>query len=409
MRKSAFERIACRNPIPSGVGQSKLYDNAISGDSCTASSSGGRISSFQGGALQKIYVAAPEVVTVLGSGDSFWSALCRGESGLKKACDAFPQWFCNDARYVGAMPLSDGTSRLDQVIGLLLERINPRLFAEVQLIYAATSLGDLLGPHAGRPHELIRERLSTQPDRFSIVSSACSSGSDALSLGYLALKSNAADSALIIAADSLCPAKLAHHIALGTQSPTRARPFDQNRDGTSFGEGGASLLLATEQGLARLGYEPKAELKGVGFSCDGYDITVPDPTGQWAADAIRSAMPELKESLYVNAHGTGTQLNDHAEAKALRAVLDVSRCKISSTKGAIGHCLGATGLIEAIVAVQALATGKIPCTAGLAQIDPLLELPVLSEGPALEERVNQALSVTFGFGGVNSAIFFERV
>lgn len=362
---------------------------------------------------EKVYAANPEVVTVLGSGESFWNALCQGESGLTPVFQTFPDWFAEDKRYVGVLPLAKEPSRFEQILDRIFARIDPKLFLAVDKIFIATSLGDLIGPFAGKPQQPIRECLKRlDPELLSktmIVSSACSSGSDALSLGFLSLKNRVNDTALIIAADSLCPAKLANHIALGTQSPTRCRPFDIGRDGTSFGEGAASLLLATSDGLARLGCHPLAELLGVGFSCDGYDITAPDPTGRWAATAISQTLPTNHEPIYVNAHGTGTTLNDQAEAKALRQALDLSRCWISSTKGALGHTLGATGLIEANVAILSIVRGKIPGTTGNKEIDPSLGLHIVPAGKAFDQQVNQALSVTFGFGGVNSTALFQRI
>lgn len=363
-------------------------------------------------AFKSVYAVAPNVLTALGSGETFWQALYRGESGLSPVSAVFPEWFPDDNRHVGALSLEKSPSRLEQILERTLSLIDPTLFDNVDLVFAATSLGDLIGPYAGQPHKLIEEKIAERAPalrgKIQIVSSACSSGSDALSLGFLALQSGQAQTALILAVDSLCPAKLAHHIALGTQSPTRARPFDLRRDGTSFGEGGASLILAATEGLSRLSLTPRAEVLGVGFSCDGHDITVPDPTGKWAAAAIRYALTKPQGSLYINAHGTGTPLNDQAEAKALLSTLDLSRCYLSSTKGAFGHCLGATGLMEAIIAIETLATGKIPCTAGLEHTDPTLKISPLPQGPAQHAIVEHALSVTFGFGGVNSALFFGR-
>ena len=303
---------------------------------------------------------------------------------------------------VGALSLKD--PRLESILECLWALFD---VCPVDGIYAATSLGDLIGKGAGRPQEIIftfiRNKLPFDcPIR--IFSSACSSGSDALSMGYLAIQAKRADILLILAADSLCPAKLAHHIALGTQSPTRARPFDRNRDGTSFGEGGAFLILANARGVERLKKHPIAEVTGVGFSCDGYDITMPDPSGKWAACAISQCLKGQPN--YINAHGTGTILNDLAEAKALHAAVDLSSCLISSTKGAIGHCLGAAGLIEAVICIKALQSGLAPPTAGLQQIDPALGLRPIQEG--VHADLQTALSVTFGFGGVNSAISFRR-
>lgn len=360
---------------------------------------------MQASAFEPVYAVCGEVITVLGSKNSFWQALCEGKSGLRPACEAFPDWFADKQNAVGALSIEESESRLEVISDRLLAMLEDRIFDR---IYAATSLGDLIGKWAGYPQHVLTSCLQKWEVQGSIriISSACSSGSDALSLGYLAVCAKQADLVLVLAVDSLCPAKLAHHIALGTQSPTRARPFDLVRDGTSFGEGGAFLILANEKGLSRLKKLPQAEVIGVGFSCDGYDITVPDPSGQWAARAIArcNCVPE-----YINAHGTGTVLNDLAEARALLSACDLSNCFISSTKGAIGHCLGATGLIEAIVCMQVLHTGKIPGTVGLKEVDPILGFTPLIQGRLIEKQLETALSATFGFGGVNSAVSLRKI
>jgi 3-oxoacyl-(acyl-carrier-protein) synthase len=359
-------------------------------------------------ASDPVYALCPEVLTALGSGAPFWEALCLGKSGLIPVCQTFPDWFPNDQRNVGALSLDHCESRLQALLDRLLSYFDDRFWPLIDGIYAATSLGDLIGKYAGAPHLAIQERMRQRHAPLHIVSSACSSGSDALSLATLAIRAKQADVLLVLAVDSLCPAKLSHHITFGTQSPTRGRPFDLRRDGTSFGEGGAFCLLASQRGLDRLKEIPFVEILGVGFSCDGYDITVPDPTGQWAAMAIERAKPKSFVPDYINAHGTGTLLNDAAESKALRSSFDVSRCLVSSTKGATGHCLGAAGLIEAVIAMLALNTGRIPPTAGLEILDPALELTLVHQNDQIQKPIQTALSVTFGFGGVNSAITMKK-
>ena len=168
------------------------------------------------------------------------------------------------------------------------------------------------------------------------------------------------------------------------------------------------MSLASPRGLDRLKEIPVAEILGVGFSCDGYDITVPDPTGKWAALAIERAKSKSFVPDYINAHGTGTLLNDAAESKALRSSFDMSRCLVSSTKGATGHCLGAAGLIETMIAMLALNTGRIPPTAGLEILDPALEFTPVNQTDQIQKPIQTALSVTFGFGGVNSAITMKK-
>ncbi len=360
-------------------------------------------------AFEPVYALHADVLTALGSGAQFWENLCSGQSGLAPLCQIFPDWFPEDHRKVGALPWEESDSRLLMILDRLLALFDDRFWPFIDGIYAATSLGDLIGKYAGAPHLALQEKMSRCSAALHIVSSACSSGSDALSLAALAIRSKRADVILVLAVDSLCPAKLSHHVMFGTQSPTQARPFDLNRDGTSFGEGGAFCLLASKRGLERLQETPLAEILGVGFSCDGYDITVPDPTGKWAALAIERAKPPSFLPDYINAHGTGTLLNDAAESKALRLSFDLSPILISSTKGATGHCLGAAGLIEAIIAMLALKTGQIPPTAGLNTLDPALGFNPISQEDQIQKVIQTALSVTFGFGGVNSAVTMRKV
>ncbi len=360
-------------------------------------------------AFDPVYALQPQLLTALGSGTAFWEDLCLGKSGLTPLCQTFPDWFPEDQRKVGALPIENNGSRLKAILDRLFTLFDDSLWPLIDGIYAATSLGDLIGKHAGAPQTVIREKMGRHDAVLNIISSACSSGSDALSLASLAIRAKQADVLLVLAVDSLCPAKLSHHITFGTQSPTQGRPFDLKRDGTSFGEGGAFCLLANARGVERLKKTPLAEIFGVGFSCDGYDITVPEPTGKWAALAIERATSKSFIPDYINAHGTGTLLNDAAESKALRSSFDTSRCLVSSTKGATGHCLGAAGLIEAIIAMLALKTGQIPPTAGLEILDPSLELSPILQTHQVQKPIQTALSVTFGFGGVNSAIAMRKV
>lgn len=213
-------------------------------------------------AFSPVYVLHSEVLTVLGSKDSFWQDLCAGKSGLRPLCETYPDWFPKDERHVGALAMEEGGSRLEVILERLLSLFDDRLWESIDSVYAATSLGDLIGSYAGAPQKIIRNACKKP---VHTVSSACSSGSDALSLGTLAIRAGKADILLILAIDSLCPAKLSHHIALGTQSPAKARPFDLHRDGTSFGEGGAFLILASEKGLDRLQLKPEAKILKVGY------------------------------------------------------------------------------------------------------------------------------------------------
>jgi 3-oxoacyl-[acyl-carrier-protein] synthase II len=250
--------------------------------------------------------------------------------------------------------------------------------------------------------------------RARTLCSACSSGANAFVLGAAWLALDLVDVALVGGTDALCRLTYTGFNALGAIDPEPARPFDARRRGLTIGEGaGFAVLERPERARAR-GASWSAELVGFGALSEAHHITNPEASGVIPARAIEAALARAgvtaREVDYVNAHGTATPLNDAMETQALVRALgaEVSRVRVSSTKGQIGHTLGAAGAIEAAIAARVVQTGDIPPTGGLEQIDPACAALRHVIGKAEHDEVRVALSSSFGFGGVDTVLVFAK-
>jgi 3-oxoacyl-[acyl-carrier-protein] synthase II len=196
-----------------------------------------------------------------------------------------------------------------------------------------------------------------------------------------------------------------------------SRPFDVRRDGFVMGEGAGILVLEDGEAARARGARVLAVMRGYGGTADAHHLTAPQPSGEGAATAITRALADAgvsaEDVVYVNAHGTSTQLNDRAETLALKAALGAHAAEIpvSSTKSAIGHLLGAAGAVEAVATILALRARLIPPTLGWEERDPDLDLDYVPErARELALRDGQraiAISNSFGFGGHNSVLCLE--
>jgi beta-ketoacyl ACP synthase len=184
------------------------------------------------------------------------------------------------------------------------------------------------------------------------------------------------------------------------------RPFDKDRDGMVFGEGGALMLIETEDHAKARGAPILARLMGAGITSDGYDWLQPDPEGEQAGEAITRAIQLAgltpADIDHVNAHATGTTF-DVAEARAIRRALGDHNPAVYAPKGALGHSLGAVGAVEAVLTVQALRDGVVPPTLNLKDVDPEIDLDVVSSGPRRGDY-RYAITDSFGLGGHNVAL-----
>ncbi len=245
------------------------------------------------------------------------------------------------------------------------------------------------------------------------VSTACSSGGDAISLAAMLLESGAADAMLVMAGEAAeCALSVLSLSRAGALSKSgHSRPFDKARDGFVMGEGGGALLLETAEHAAARGARVCGALLGWGNNHDAYHQVSPEPNGAGAAACMGLALGKAgltpEQIGYVNAHGTATEKGDIAESAAIRAVFGARPVPVSSTKGATGHMMGAGGVTEVIACVKAVETGLLPPTAGLTEPDESLGLSFVW-GKPLECPIETAMSNALGFGGQNSSIIVGK-
>ena len=272
----------------------------------------------------------------------------------------------------------------------------------------------LLASHMlSAPAETVARHLGIRGP-VETVSSACASGGLAIEQAMRAVRDGEVDVALAGGADCLCLITYSGFNSLRAMDERPCRPFRSERAGMSLGEGGAVLVLETmEQARAR-GARPVAEVLGVGSSCDAHHMTAPQSAGEGAAVAIQRALEDagLPPTAidFVNAHGTGTPLNDAAECAALLRVFGERARSIpmEATKASTGHLMGAAGVIEAMSTVLALMAGEIHATPGGNTIDPLLAVDLVVDHPRPMPKMRTALSTSFGFGGANAAVILAR-
>lgn len=235
----------------------------------------------------------------------------------------------------------------------------------------------------------------------TVVSNACASSAKAFASAQRWLDAGVVDAVLVGGSDSLCQMTLRGFRSLGLLCDGASRPFSRLRSGINIGEGAAFALLERE------GDGPK--LLGSGESSDAHHMTRPDPEGAGARRAMQIAMEDAgvgpEEVDYVHAHGTGTKFNDAMEACAIRtAMAGKADPIVVSTKGYVGHTLGAAGAIGAIFVLESLQQGWVPASAGVSPADPDLGLNIPFESVDLELRI--ALCNSFAFGGSNVSLLF---
>ncbi len=239
------------------------------------------------------------------------------------------------------------------------------------------------------------------------LSTACSSGTHAIGLAFQMVRAGLATAA--IAGGHEAPLTLGFLRAWDSMrvSPTACRPFSADRDGMTLGEGAATLILETLEAAEARGATIYAEIAGFGMSADAHHITQPKAEGAAAAmlRAVEDARAPLSEVGYINAHGTGTQVNDAVEAAAIHQVFgaQAAHIPVSSTKSLTGHSIGATGALEAMATILGLQRGLLPANFGVTEIDASLQLDVIL-GESRVARPHLALSNSLAFGGLNAVL-----
>jgi len=285
--------------------------------------------------------------------------------------------------------------------------------SKISPFFIPSSLVNMLGGFITIQHNLKGPNISAV--------TACAAGTHAIADAYKTIALGGADKMLVVGAESaVCGAGVggfASMKALSTRNDdpkTASRPFDKNRDGFVMGEGAGALVVETLESAEARGSKIYAEIIGFGESGDANHITTPTMDGPLRAMKAAYNMAkknnggELKVD-YVNAHGTSTPVNDKNETAALKALFEGNQeCPpVTSTKGQIGHCLGAAGTLEAIIAIKAMDDGVIPPTINQIESDENCDLDYVPN-VAREADLNVIMSNSFGFGGTNGVIIMKK-
>ncbi len=246
----------------------------------------------------------------------------------------------------------------------------------------------------------------------TVVSNACASGASAIGEAWEAIRFGRAQRLLTGGYDALTQMVFVGFDSLQALSRSICRPFDADRDGLSLGEGAGILALETLDSACRRGAVILGEIVGYGTVIDTHHLTQPQPDGEAAAKAMTLACQNASLSPadidYVNAHGTGTPLNDRSEAAGIAswAGRRAATLPVSSTKSSVGHLLGAAGAVEAIACLMALGGQWLPPQNGCEQVDSICRFPVVRQ--PRDAPLKTALSNSFGFGGINATLVLRR-
>lgn len=280
-----------------------------------------------------------------------------------------------------------------------VRRINP--------FFIPSALVNMLGGFVSIAHKIKGPNLSSV--------TACAASTHGIIEAAKTIMLGCADMMLVVGAEStVCPIGIGGFAAMKALSvrndmPEKAsRPFDKHRDGFVMGEGAGALVLEDYESAKARGAYIYGELCGFGESGDANHITTPAPEGEGAYRAMKQALQMAKiRPDYVNAHGTSTKYNDMYETQALKRVFDNNVPLVSSTKGQIGHCLGAAGAIEAIISLMAMEKGIVPPTINQEEKDELCDLDYVPN-VARNLKIESVMSNSFGFGGTNGVVIFKK-
>lgn len=261
-------------------------------------------------------------------------------------------------------------------------------------------------------------RFGAKGSCLSLVT-ACATSSNALGEALRAIRHGYADAIIAGGSDAaitpMSVAGFANMTALSSADDPNAAslPFDKRRAGFIIGEGAGAVILEEYEHAKARGAKIYAEFAGYGSTCDAYHITAPDPNSECSSRAMMDAIKEAGGSegckIYINAHGTGTPLNDVTETCAIKKALGpfAKDALVSSTKSMTGHMLGAAGAVEAVISVLALNSGIVPPTIGLTEPDPDCDLDYVPL-TARKADIDLVISNSLGFGGHNASLAFKK-
>ncbi|MBO5063734.1 MAG: beta-ketoacyl-ACP synthase II [Campylobacter sp.] len=327
--------------------------------------------------------------------------------GLKAANDAI-----KDANFREFDPNEFGVSSAAGIGGLPNIEKNSNICLEkgpkkISPFFIPSALVNMLGGLVSIAHNLKGPNLSSV--------TACAASTHAICEAAKSIMIGETKAMLVIGAESaICPVGIGGFAAMKALStrnddPAAAsRPFDANRDGFVMGEGAGALVLEEYESAIARGAKIYAEVAGFGESGDAHHITSPSQDGPQRAMSKALAMAGNIKIDYINAHGTSTSANDANETAAIKAVFKDNIPAISSTKGQTGHCLGAAGAIEAVIAIMAMDQGIIPPTINQTDRAPECDLDYTPNN-ARNCELNAVMSNSFGFGGTNGSVIFKRL
>ena len=363
--------------------------------------------------MQTIVIVKAEILTALGDLEATWQGLNAGRHGFATFQPQGESGSWPVAMIDGLSLVLGNNERLQALLSRLLFDL-PTLPHRTSLLCASTmgAVDELLVPDQeswpGLPLEIgkdIARRLNITHE-YQTVSGACASGTLAIIQAAMRLSSNECDAALVVGVDLLSRFVLGGFASLQALSPSGCKPFDAKRDGLTLGEGGGWMLMTTEEVAKQNRWPVIAKLSGFGSSCDATHITAPCREASGLIATLKQVTKDSTISVGgINAHGTGTSYNDAMELLAFTKTWSEPP-PVCSVKGALGHCLGAAGVIEAVLSIKSLQTGMLPPTVGMMNVDS--DTVTMSGTEALPLRCNSVLSCNSGFGGINAGILLER-
>ncbi|WP_457576258.1 beta-ketoacyl synthase N-terminal-like domain-containing protein [Desulfomarina sp.] len=363
---------------------------------------------------RRVVVSSGDMVTPLGDLQETWDSLMAGESGIVKQSfgslsGEWPLGIIAETG-VGAERRGPGDWQRLRIVFDRLFCSLPEIPRQTRLFCATTkgAVGEWMagkGAGGGNPWEIADYlcRLLGLEDEATMVSGACASGSLAVIQGALAVSSGECDRALVVGFDLVAEFVLAGFDSLKALSPDTAKPFDINRRGLCLGDGAGWLLLEAEEVVSPDSCNLRACLSGWAVSCDATHITAPCRYGSGLKRAFDTLFQEDVIPVGgINGHGTGTVYNDAMELLAFR-----EKCgkgiPVCSGKGALGHSLGGTGVVEALISTLSLEHGMLSPTVGLETAE---ETECLLSAEPLPLRYPSIISSNSGFGGINTLLYF---
>lgn len=383
---------------------------------------------------RRVVATGMGVVSAIGIGlDNFWKSLINGTTGIKEI-EGFDinGYRCKKAAEIKDFPYPDRYSRASQYAIIAIEEALRSSKSDPSKddigIVLGTSLGGmssgeryyrgdnslrliLQSPYYGPSSEVAKYFDLRGPN--ITLSIACASGTGAISLGLEIIKDGRADLMLCGGVDVLSPFVFSGFNILRATTDDPVRPFDRNRTGLALGEGAGVLILEELSHAKKRGADILAEVLGYGLSSDAEHMTGPSRDGSGLARAIGMALKYShinKNAIgFISAHGTGTLYNDRMETLAFKKAFgkDAYRIPINSIKSLTGHCLGASGAIEAIMVILAMKRGLLPPTANYQETDHECDLDYIPNKPR-KAKVNISLSTSSAFGGNNAAVVLSK-